>query len=229
MRAGAVAARVLDGRAFGSCRGAAEGSVVGRVARRREGREVVGDGEVAENAMDGLGAIDVGDDAQAAAAAVAWARGQDVDVVDAQEALGPGEIRGSPVDGASCETGRGSPSQGLGAESVWGTTFARRRAAGARQPFGIYPDGPPPPCVLGYEVSGTVDKLGLGVEGFAVGDRALAMTMFGGYAELACTLAAAARRIPDGMTDEDGRMIVFGWDNGANRDDVWALPFVSCM
>jgi NADPH:quinone reductase-like Zn-dependent oxidoreductase len=71
--------------------------------------------------------------------------------------------------------------------------------------LGIYPDAPKIPCVIGYEVSGVVEKLGAGVDpsSFSPGDRVLAMTMFGGYAELCCTSAAAARRIPDGMSDEE--------------------------
>jgi NADPH:quinone reductase-like Zn-dependent oxidoreductase len=59
------------------------------------------------------------------------------------------------------------------------------------------------PCVVGYEVSGTVDKLGEGAQGLTIGDRVLAMTMFGGYAELACMPAAGVRRIPEGMSDEE--------------------------
>src|SRR4051794_16526537 len=71
--------------------------------------------------------------------------------------------------------------------------------------IGIYPDAPKIPCVIGYEVSGTVDKLGKGVDpkSLAVGDRVLAMTMFGGYGELVCTPHQVARKIPDGMSDEE--------------------------
>jgi NADPH:quinone reductase-like Zn-dependent oxidoreductase len=71
--------------------------------------------------------------------------------------------------------------------------------------IGIYPDAPPVPSVVGYEVSGTVDKLGPGVDpaSLAVGDRVLAMVLFGGYAELCCPSAIAVRRIPDGMSDEE--------------------------
>ena len=31
--------------------------------------------------------------------------------------------------------------------------------------LGLYPDAPKPPCVVGYEVAGTVAALGAGVDG----------------------------------------------------------------
>jgi NADPH:quinone reductase-like Zn-dependent oxidoreductase len=39
---------------------------------------------------------------------------------------------------------------------------------------GMYPDAPPTPCVLGYEVAGRVDATGSGVEAFEAGDRVVA-------------------------------------------------------
>src|SRR5260370_41559007 len=47
---------------------------------------------------------------------------------------------------------------------------------------GLYPDAPKPPLVVGYEVAGTVANVGTGVTRFAVGDRVVALTRFGGYA-----------------------------------------------
>ncbi|MEX2597772.1 MAG: zinc-binding dehydrogenase [Salibacteraceae bacterium] len=52
---------------------------------------------------------------------------------------------------------------------------------------GLYNDRPPLPCVLGYEVVGTIDKVGAEVSDFAVGDLVLGFTQFGGYAEYAVT------------------------------------------
>src|SRR5690242_15375605 len=48
---------------------------------------------------------------------------------------------------------------------------------------GFYPEAPKPPMVVGYEVAGIVSAVGPEVDAVAVGDRVLAGTRFGGYAE----------------------------------------------
>jgi NADPH:quinone reductase-like Zn-dependent oxidoreductase len=48
---------------------------------------------------------------------------------------------------------------------------------------GLYPDAPPPPCVVGYEVCGSIDALGSGVTTRREGDRVMALTHFGGYSD----------------------------------------------
>ena len=48
--------------------------------------------------------------------------------------------------------------------------------------IGMYPDAPKAPCVVGYEVSGTVDALGAGVGGLHRGQRVMGITHFGGQA-----------------------------------------------
>src|SRR5260370_31611239 len=70
-----------------------------------------------------------------------------------------------------------------------GEVLVRVKAAGlnfadilARQ--GLYPDAPPKPCVVGYEVSGTIEAVGDGVDQSIVGKAVIAMTHFGGQAEL---------------------------------------------
>ena len=75
----------------------------------------------------------------------------------------------------------------------------------ARQ--GLYPDAPKLPAVVGYEVGGTVDAVGGGVEGLSVGDPVLALTRFGGYSSAVVVRAEAAFPRPDGMTAEEGAAI----------------------
>lgn len=70
----------------------------------------------------------------------------------------------------------------------------------ARQ--GLYPDAPRPPCVVGYEVSGTVDALGEGVTTHHIGERVLALVRFGGHADLVCAPAQRVLPIPDEMSFE---------------------------
>jgi synaptic vesicle membrane protein VAT-1 len=65
--------------------------------------------------------------------------------------------------------------------------------------MGLYPDAPPIPCVVGYEVSGTVDALGPEVEGLAEGDEVVALTRFGGYADVVCVPKNQVVRIPAGV------------------------------
>jgi synaptic vesicle membrane protein VAT-1 len=69
---------------------------------------------------------------------------------------------------------------------------------------GLYPDAPKPPCVIGYEVSGTVDQVGAGVDGLAVGDRVLGMCKFGGYSDLVVLPLAQIVKMPAQMTFEQG-------------------------
>ena len=52
----------------------------------------------------------------------------------------------------------------------------------ARQ--GLYPDAPKLPCVIGYEVSGTVDTTGPGVDPSWIGRDVFALTRFGGYSDV---------------------------------------------
>jgi NADPH:quinone reductase-like Zn-dependent oxidoreductase len=69
---------------------------------------------------------------------------------------------------------------------------------------GMYPDAPKIPCVVGYEVAGTVDQVGPGVTTFAVGDRVFGMPKFGGYTDTLVLPALQAFRMPDRMSFEEG-------------------------
>lgn len=63
---------------------------------------------------------------------------------------------------------------------------------------GLYPDAPKLPAVAGYEVSGTVDAVGDGVDAAVLDRPAVAMCNFGGYSEQVCVPVALARILPDG-------------------------------
>jgi len=75
-----------------------------------------------------------------------------------------------------------------------GLTFADVSAR-----HGLYPDAPPPPCTVGYEVSGVVDALGAGVTEPPLGTRVLALTRFGGHATSVCAPASSVLPIPDDL------------------------------
>ena len=72
---------------------------------------------------------------------------------------------------------------------------------------GLYPDAPPPPCVVGYEVAGEVESVGDGVEAFAVGDRVLAGTQFEGYAELVTAREQDVLPLPERLSFEQGAAV----------------------
>jgi NADPH:quinone reductase-like Zn-dependent oxidoreductase len=68
----------------------------------------------------------------------------------------------------------------------------------------LYADAPKPPCVVGYEVAGEVESLGDGVDGLSVGDRVMAGTRFGGYAELVVAPLAGVMPLPQDWSFEEG-------------------------
>lgn len=51
--------------------------------------------------------------------------------------------------------------------------------------LGLYPEMPPIPCVLGYDVCGEIVEVGKDVKNLKLGDHVVALTRFGGYAEFA--------------------------------------------
>lgn len=85
--------------------------------------------------------------------------------------------------------------------------------------IGLYPDAPKPPCVVGYEVAGTVIALGDGVDASLEGHRVFAGTMFGGYASEVVVPAADVVAIPDGLTFERAAAIP------VNYATAWAALF----
>ncbi len=96
--------------------------------------------------------------------------------------IGPGEVR---IAVAAC-----------------GVNFADVMAR-----IGVYPDAPDTPCVVGYEVAGTILELGEGVEDFSHGQRVMAGTQFGGYASQVVVSARDVTPLPDELTFEQGAAI----------------------
>ena len=82
---------------------------------------------------------------------------------------------------------------------------------------GKYQEKPAFPFSPGLEVAGTVLKCGKGVRGFKKGDRVMAATSKGGFAEQVVAPANDVYRIPDGLSFEDaaGFPVVYGTAYGA--------------
>ena len=72
---------------------------------------------------------------------------------------------------------------------------------------GLYPDAPKLPCVVGYEVAGTIEAVGDGVDVSRIGERVLAGTRFGGYAEIVNVNESDVVVLPDSMTFEQGAAV----------------------
>lgn len=72
---------------------------------------------------------------------------------------------------------------------------------------GLYPDAPKLPAVVGYEVAGIVTAVGDGVDPDRVGERVLAGTRFGGYAEIVNVAAADSVALPEAVTFEQGAAV----------------------
>jgi synaptic vesicle membrane protein VAT-1 len=73
--------------------------------------------------------------------------------------------------------------------------------------LGLYPDAPRPPVVVGYEVAGCIDAVGRSVVGFAEGDRVVAVTRFGGYADTVVVPSAQAFHFPDALSDSEAAAV----------------------
>jgi len=123
--------------------------------------------------------------------------------------------RNGDVDVMKVET-RPDPTPGKG------EVLIRVKAAGlnfadimARQ--GLYPDGPKKPCVMGYEVSGMVEAVGEGVDQSWFGNPVIAMTRFGGQAELVSVPLKQIFEKPEQLTFEQGAAIP------VNYLTAWAL------
>jgi NADPH:quinone reductase-like Zn-dependent oxidoreductase len=100
--------------------------------------------------------------------------------------------------------------------------------------MGLYPDAPKTPCIVGYEVAGTVLELGEGVEGLTPGQRVVAGTMFGGYASQVVVPASDVVALPDELSFEQGAAIpvnygtawagLIGFGSLRAGERVWGSP-----
>jgi NADPH:quinone reductase-like Zn-dependent oxidoreductase len=93
-----------------------------------------------------------------------------------------------------------------------GEVLIRMRAAGINfadvmARLGLYPDAPKLPCVVGYEVAGTAERVGSGVADVKAGDRVVALTRFGGYTEAVAVPAAQVFRMPAEMSFEEAAAV----------------------
>ncbi len=85
----------------------------------------------------------------------------------------------------------------------------------ARQ--GLYPDAPKKPCVVGYEVSGIIEAVGEGVPHGPIGKPVIAMTHFGGQAELVVVPVKQIFEKPEQLSFEQGAAVP------VNYLTAWAL------
>jgi NADPH:quinone reductase-like Zn-dependent oxidoreductase len=103
-----------------------------------------------------------------------------------------------------------------------GEVLIRVKAAGlnfadilARQ--GLYPDGPAKPCVMGYEAAGIVETTGDQVDQSLIGKSVVAMTRFGGQAELVAVPLTQIFEKPEQLSFEQGAAVP------VNYLTAWAL------
>lgn len=85
---------------------------------------------------------------------------------------------------------------------------------------GKYQMKPPTPFVPGMEVAGVVSELGASVQGVEVGDRVIAATMLGGFAEKTPVPASQVVPMPEAMTFEEGAALttIYGTSYHALKD-----------
>ena len=106
---------------------------------------------------------------------------------------------------------RERPSVPLGAGEVRvRVAFAGVNFADLAARAGVYGPAPRPPFAPGFEVSGVIVEADPAT-GFAHGDRVLAVTRFGGYADELVTDAVRVRRLPAEMTFEEAAALPAQW------------------
>ena len=91
---------------------------------------------------------------------------------------------------------------------------------------GKYQFKPELPFSPGAEVAGVVSQVGEGVEGWAVGDRVIAATTWGGYAQEVVARPERMLRVPEGMDfiTAAGFLLTYGTSHHALRDRAALQP-----
>jgi NADPH2:quinone reductase len=97
-----------------------------------------------------------------------------------------------------CKTPTPGPDEVLIKTHSFGLNFADIMAR-----KGLYRAAPPLPCILGYEVAGTIVDMGSEVSGYYKEQKVIAFTRFNGYAEYAVTHWKAIAPLPENMTMEE--------------------------
>ncbi len=110
------------------------------------------------------------------------------------------------------------------------------RAAGVNFPDGLIVQGkyqtrPVLPFVPGSELAGIVAAVGDGVSGFAVGDRVVAFSGTGGFAEQAAVPAVQVFRLPDAVDFHvaAGILVTYGTAYHALKDRARIQPWESLL
>ena len=75
------------------------------------------------------------------------------------------------------------------------------------QRAGRYPPPPGASEILGLECAGTIAEVGANVQGWRIGERAMALLAGGGYAEEVVVHAGSAIHVPDGLSDDEAAAI----------------------
>ena len=112
-----------------------------------------------------------------------------------------------------------------------GKIVIRVEAAGVNYPDGLLVQGlyqmkPDRPFTPGMEIAGTVEAVGEGVSGFAVGDRVAGKGGLGGYAEKVAMPASQCFRMPEGMDGADAcaLMVAYGTSHHALKQRAQLKP-----
>lgn len=94
-----------------------------------------------------------------------------------------------------------------------GEVLIRVHAAGVNFPDALisrdlYQIKPPRPFAPGGELAGVVEAIGDGVDGFKVGDRVLALTLFGAFSSHVCAKASMTFKIPNLMPFDEASSFI---------------------